>query len=116
MWLGCSSISIISLVIQSTYSSLETILVSCKLDVMFSVEHVLFHCQLIQLCEVIVTVEIFFFGLNQPAALHNIDLTSSAHSVHTWSLQTQAVLHRVNEARDLLIFPFIMSKFTLITY
>jgi hypothetical protein len=24
-----------------------------------------------------VTVGIFFFGLNQPAALHNIDLTSS---------------------------------------
>ena len=38
------------------------------------------------------------------------------HAVHTWSLQTQAVLHRVNEARDLLIFPFIASKFTLITY
>jgi hypothetical protein len=38
---------------------------------------VLFHCQLIQLCEVNVTVEIFFFGLNQPASLHNIDLTIS---------------------------------------
>ena len=38
------------------------------------------------------------------------------HAVHTWSLQTQVVLQRVNEARDLLIFPFITSKFTLITY
>jgi hypothetical protein len=40
----------------------------------------------------------------------------TAHAVDTWSLQTQAVLHRVNEARDLLIFPFIISKFTLILY
>jgi hypothetical protein len=59
------------------YGGLEMILVSCKLDVTFSVEHVLCHCQFIQLCEVIVTVEIFFFGLNRPAASHNKDLTGS---------------------------------------
>jgi len=59
------------------YGGLETILVSCKLDVMFPVEHVLCLCQRIQLCEVTATVEIFFFGLNRPAALHNIDLTGS---------------------------------------
>jgi len=62
---------------DTVHGGLETILVSYELDVMFSVEHVLCHCQLIQLCEVIVTVQIFFFGLNQPASLHNINLTIS---------------------------------------
>jgi hypothetical protein len=54
-----------------------------ELAVKLSVEQVLCHCQLIQLCKVTVTVEIFIFGLNQSAALYNTDLTGSQHMLST---------------------------------
>jgi hypothetical protein len=46
-------------------------------DIMFPVELVFCHFQLIMLCDAHVTVAIFFFGLNQPATLPNVDQTSS---------------------------------------
>jgi hypothetical protein len=103
MLFGCSSISMASLNVWSMYLDLvDRILVSWELDAMAKADAVFGHGRFIWTLQTNVPVVLLDPDVSGTAILPDVNLTTvTGYAVQTWSLESQAVLHRLKEASNL---------------